>query len=54
MKNLLAAAILLLAAQTAAAEPAGFRGLTIPAEHHGREMSGALWYPSAGGGQPSA
>ena len=51
MKNLLAAAILLLAAQTAAAEPAGFRGLTIPAEHHGREMSGALWYPSAGGGE---
>ena len=51
MKNLLAAVILLLAAQTAAAEPAGFRGLTIPAEHHGREMSGALWYPSAGGGE---
>ena len=31
MKNLTAAAILLLAAQTAAAEPAGFRSLVIPA-----------------------
>ena len=51
MKNLTAAAILLLTAQTAAAEPAGFRSLVIPAEHHGREMSGALWYPSAGGGR---
>ena len=51
MKNLTAAAILLLAAQTAAAEPAGFRSLAIPAEHHGREMSSALWYPSAGGGR---
>ena len=51
MKNLLAAEILLLAAQTAAAEPAGFCSLTIPAEHHGREMSGALWYLSAGGGE---
>ncbi len=51
MKNLMAAASLLLAAQTAAAEPAGFRSIDIPAEHHGREMSGALWYPSAGGGE---
>ena len=50
MKNLAAAAILLLAVQTAAAEPAGFRSLAIPAEHHGQEMSGALWYPSAGDG----
>ena len=51
MKNLAAAATLLLAVQTATAEPAGVRSLAIPAEHHGREMSGALWYPSAGGGQ---
>ena len=51
MKNLTAAAFLLLATQTAAAEPAGFRSLVIPAEHHGREMSGGLWYPSAGGGR---
>ncbi len=51
MKNLATAAILLLAVQTAAAEPAGFRRLVIPAEHHGREMSGALWYPSAGDGR---
>ena len=54
MKNPFAAAILLLAAQTAAAEPAGFRSFAIPAEHHGREMSGALWYPSAGGGEAVA
>ena len=51
MRQLLAAAFLLLAVQIAAAEPAGFRSVTIPAEHHGREMSGALWYPSAGGGE---
>ena len=51
MKNLTAAAILLLATHTAVAEPAGFHSLAIPAEHHGREMSGALWYPSAGGGR---
>ncbi len=51
MKHLSAAAILLLASQTAAAEPAGFRSFAIPAEHHGREMTGAVWYPSAGGGE---
>ncbi len=51
MKNLSAAAILLLAAQTALADPAGFRSMTVPAAHHGRNMSGALWYPSAGGGE---
>ena len=51
MRRLLAAAFLLLAVQIAAAEPAGFRSVTIPAAHHGREMSGALWYPSAGGGE---
>ena len=51
MRQVLAAAFLLLAAQIAAAEPVGFRSVTIPAEHHGREMSGALWYPSAGGGE---
>ena len=49
MKHRLVVAFFLLAVQTAAAAPAGFRALTIPAEHHGREMSGALWYPSAGG-----
>ena len=54
MKLLLAFAFLLLAVQTAAAAPAGHRALTIPAEHHGRAMSGALWYPSAGGGQPTS
>ena len=51
MRHLLAAGFLLLAVQAAAAEPAGFRSVTIPAEHHGRTMSGALWYPSAGGGE---
>ena len=51
MRYPLAAAILLLAAQGAAAEPAGFRSFAIHAEHHGREMTGALWYPSAGGGK---
>lgn len=51
MKRCLLVGFVLLAVQTAAAAPAGFRALTIPAEHHGREMSGALWYPSAGGGR---
>ena len=51
MKHRLVVAFFLLAVQTAVAAPAGFRALTIPAEHHGREMSGALWYPSAGGGR---
>ncbi len=51
MKRLLAAAFLLVALQVAAAEAAGFRNVTIPAEHHGRNMSGALWYPSASGGE---
>ena len=44
-----AAGVLLLAVHAAAAEPEGFRSVTIPAEDHGRKMSGALWYPSAGG-----
>ncbi len=51
MKNLSAVALLLLAAQTTMAEPAGFRSFAAPTEHHGREMSGALMYPSAGGGK---
>lgn len=51
MRHLLATGFLLLAVQTTAAEPAGFRSVTIPAEHHGREISGALWYPSASGGE---
>ena len=51
MKRLPAAGILFLAAHAAAAEPGGFRSVTVPAAHHGRGMSGALWYPSAGGGQ---
>ncbi len=51
MRHPLAAVILLLAAQAAAADPAGFRALAIPAEHRGRELAGALFYPSGGGGQ---
>jgi len=51
MKYALTAMFVLLAVQTAAAEPAGFRSFAIPAEHHGREMTGAVWYPSAGGGE---
>ena len=51
MKYPLTAMFLLLAVQASAAEPAGFRALSVPAEHRGRKMSGALWYPSAGGGE---
>ena len=51
MKHLSAAIFFLLGIQIAAAAPAGFRALTIPAEHHGRAMSGALWYPSSGNGR---
>ena len=51
MKTLSAAATLLLAAHAATAEPAGFQSVTVPAAHHGREMAGAVWYPSAGGGE---
>ena len=51
MKISVPAAFLLLAFQAAAAESAGFRSFAIPAAHHGREMTGAVWYPSAGGGE---
>ena len=51
MRLLFLAAILLPALQSAAAEPAGIQKFTIPAEHHEGKMSGALWYPSAGGGE---
>ena len=51
MKYPAAAALFLLAVHSAAAAPAGFRALAIPAEHRGRDLSGALWYPSAGGGR---
>lgn len=51
MKYLLAVALFLLGLEVAASAPAGFRALTIPAQHHGRTMSGAIWYPSAGEGQ---
>ncbi|MDE0538667.1 MAG: hypothetical protein OXH94_08065, partial [Rhodospirillales bacterium] len=54
MKHLLAAGFLLLAVQAAAAEPAGFRSVAISAGHHGRDMSGALWYPSSGGGEANS
>ena len=51
MKYPAAAMLILLALQTAAAAPAGFRALAIPAEHRGRELAGTLFYPSAGGGR---
>ena len=51
MKYPLTTLLLLLAIQAAAADPAGFRALSIPAAHHGREMTGAVWYPVAGGGE---
>ena len=43
--------VFLLAVQAATAEPVGFRSFAIPAGHHGRGMTGAVWYPSAGGGE---
>ena len=43
--------VFLLAVQAATAEPVGFRSFAIPAEHHGRGMTGAVWYPSAEGGE---
>ena len=51
MKFPAAAALFLLSVHGADAAPAGFRSFAIPAEHHGREMTGAVWYPSAGGGE---
>ena len=50
MRFLFLAAILLPASHVAVAEPAGFRTVIIPAEHHEAMMSGAIWYPSTGGG----
>ena len=50
-KYALTAMVFLLAVQAATAEPVGFRSFAIPAEHHGRGMTGAVWYPSAGGGE---
>ena len=51
MKYPLTAMFVLLAVQAGAAEPAGFRSLTIPTEHRGCELAGVLFYPSAGGGR---
>ena len=51
MKYPLTVMFLLFALQAAAAESAGFRSVTVPAAHHGREMTGVVWYPSAGGGE---
>lgn len=43
---------LLLTTTTAFADPAGYRDLSIDAPHHGRPLTGAVYYPSAGGGTP--
>jgi predicted dienelactone hydrolase len=46
-------AIALMLASTAAfADPAGYKDLSIDAPHHNRPLTGALYYPSAGGGTP--
>jgi len=55
-KTLPAAALLLLAAQAAiadpaGADPAGFRAVSIPSEDRGRDLEGAVFYPAAGGGR---
>lgn len=41
---------LILTAQFAQADPAGFSDLSIEAQHHGRALTGALFYPAASGG----
>lgn len=41
---------LILTAPFAQADPAGFRDLSIEAPHNGRALTGALFYPTAGGG----
>ncbi len=50
-KCLLGAALFLLAAQAAIANPAGFSAVAIPSEHRGRDLAGAVFYPAAGGGR---
>jgi len=41
---------LMLMGSTACADPAGMREMTLDAPHHGRSLTGAVYYPSAGGG----
>ena len=43
-------AFALMIASTAAADPAGMRDLSFDAPHHGRPVTGAIYYPAAGGG----
>ena len=41
----LLSALLLIPALAAEADPSGYRALSMPAPHHGRELQGAIWYP---------
>ena len=41
---------LMLCTSSAIADPAGVQDLSFAAPHHGREVTGAVYYPSAGGG----
>ena len=43
---------LMITAAAAFADPAGMRDLSIDAPHHGRPLTGAVYYPSAGGVTP--
>lgn len=42
-------ALLAIPGLAAAADPAGYRTLSMTAPHHGRDLQGAIWYPA---GQP--
>ncbi|MEH6740242.1 MAG: hypothetical protein V7695_17120 [Sulfitobacter sp.] len=43
-------AALIVSATTLLADPAGVRELNIDAPHHGRVLTGAIYYPTSGGG----
>lgn len=44
-------AAFLVTASAALANPAGYSPFSVDAEHHGRGMIGAIWYPSEGDGR---
>lgn len=49
--TILSMALLGLTATAATAEVAGYAPLTLDAPHHGRDMLGAVWFPSQGDGR---
>lgn len=51
MRQIIAAAALSVMAGASTAQVAGYSPISIDARHHGKEVLGALWYPSDGSGR---